>query len=198
MLKFHWRPPQFFKLWNNFLYFSSLTFSVLQPTLRAAYGYLKKHYALEKLLFTFFTSTTFIEGSFFLSLLSKDSRTKWKKQNQHNENKKLLLFTPYCHSENITLSSLLLFSSLASSFSTALKKWKWNYIFIFAALIHTPPIYVKMEDLFSPREWASIFFIEPRLSFMKISQGATLDPTGSIGGESCTVYYKSQNGLEYR
>ena len=71
MLKFHWRPPQFFILWNNFLYFSSLTFSVLQPTLRAAYGYLKKHYALEKLLFTFFTSTTFIEGSFFLSLLSR-------------------------------------------------------------------------------------------------------------------------------
>ena len=91
-------------------------------------------------------------------MLSKDSTIKWKKQNQHNKNKKLLLFTPYCHSKNITLSSLLLFSPLASSFSTALEKWKWNYIFIFAALIHTPPIYVKTEDLFSPREWASSFF----------------------------------------
>ena len=153
---------------------------MLQPAFRAAYSYLKKHYALEKLLFTFF---------YFLSLLSKDSRIKWKKQNRDTKNKKLLRFTPYCHSKNITLSSLLLFSSLALSFSTALKKWKWNYIFIFAALIHTPPIYVKMEDLFSPCEWASSFLVNPALNFMKILQAATLDPTGPIGGEGCAVYY---------
>ena len=118
-----------------------------------------------------------------------NSRIKWKRQNQHNKNKKFFWFTPYCHSKNITLSALLLLSSLASSFSTALKKWHWNYIFIFPTLIDTPLIYLKMEDLFSSRQWTSNFFIKPRLNLMKISKTAALDPTAPIGGESCTVYY---------
>ena len=113
-------------------------------------------------------------------MLSKGSGIKWKKQKQDNKNKKLLRFTPYCHSKNITLSSLLLFSSLALSFSTALKKWKWNYIFNFAALIHTPLIYVKMEDLFSPGEWASIFFIEPRLNLWKYRKQPPLIQLGLL------------------
>ena len=46
-----------------------------------------------------------------------------------------------------------------------------------------------MEDLFSPREWASGFLVNPALNFMKISQAATLDPTGPIDGEGCAVYY---------
>ena len=46
-----------------------------------------------------------------------------------------------------------------------------------------------MEDLFSPCEWASGFLVNPALNFMKISQAATLDPTGPIDGEGCAVYY---------
>ena len=119
-----------------------------------------------------------------------NSRLKWKKQNQHSKNKKIFWFTPYCHSKNNTLSALLLLSPLASLFSRALKKWQWNYIFIFLALIDTPLIYLKMEDLFSSRQWTSNFFIEPRLNLMRISKTAALDPTAPIGGESCAVYYK--------